>query len=67
MKSLIRFSLVIWLLTAPALAQTVTEGIAAYNRGDYTTALKILREPAEQGDAGAQNYLCHSRTPFFQA
>jgi len=29
-------------------------GVKAYNRGDYATALRIMRELAEQGDAGAQ-------------
>jgi len=57
MKPVIRFSLLIWLLTAPATAQTVTEGIAAYNRGDYTTALKMLRDPAGKGDDQAELHL----------
>lgn len=35
----------------------VDEGIAAYKRGDYATALKVLRPLAEQGDASAQSDL----------
>ena len=30
------------------------EGIAAYERGDYATALREFRVPAEQGDAEAR-------------
>ncbi len=33
------------------------EGLAAYNRGDYATALREWRPLAEQGDAGAQIFL----------
>jgi hypothetical protein len=33
------------------------EGIAAYERGDYETALRELYPLAEQGDAKAQNNL----------
>ena len=33
------------------------EGLAAYERGDYATALKEWRPLAEQGDAGAQKNL----------
>ncbi len=43
-------------LTAPAWAGWV-EALAAYQRGDYATALRELRPLAEQGDAGAQNQL----------
>jgi TPR repeat protein len=32
----------------------IDEGVAAYNRGDYDTALWEWRSLAEQGDAGAQ-------------
>ena len=37
-----------------AAAQTFEESEAAYNRGDYTTALQGFRRLAEQGNAGAQ-------------
>ncbi|MCH8098520.1 MAG: sel1 repeat family protein [Proteobacteria bacterium] len=40
-------------LTAPAWAG-VDEGVVAYNRGDYATALREWRPLAEQGDAEAQ-------------
>ena len=40
-------------LTAPAWAG-VNEGVAAYNRGDFATALREWRPLAEQGVAEAQ-------------
>ncbi len=40
-------------LTAPAWAG-VDEGVAAYKRGDYATALREFRPLAERGDAKAQ-------------
>ncbi len=43
-------------LTAPAWAG-FEEGKAAYNRGDYATALREWRPLAEQGNAIAQNNL----------
>ncbi len=43
-------------LTAPAWAG-VDEGVAAYKRGDYATALREFRPLAEQGDAKAQRNL----------
>ncbi len=39
---------------AKALTDCFGEGIAAYERGDYATALKEFRPLAEQGDASAQ-------------
>jgi len=50
------FSVVLVSLTPPALAG-FDEGLAAYDRGDYATALKEWRPLAEQGHAGAQNNL----------
>ncbi|BDV00460.1 hypothetical protein TDMWS_05450 [Thermodesulfomicrobium sp. WS] len=50
------FSVVLVSLTPPALAG-FDEGLAAYDRGDYATALKEWRPLAEQGHAGAQNKL----------
>ncbi len=38
-------------------AGPLEEGAAAYQRGDYATALRLLRPLAEQGDAAAQNNL----------
>ena len=43
-------------LTAPAWAGW-DEGVAAFNRGDYATALREWRPLAEQGHADAQNNL----------
>ncbi len=43
-------------LTAPAWAG-LDEGVAAYHRGDYATALREWRPLAEQGDADAQHNL----------
>ena len=40
-------------LAAPAWAGYI-EGMAAFERGDYETALRELRPLAEQGDASAQ-------------
>jgi TPR repeat protein len=39
---------------AAARADPFNDGIAAYDQGDYATALKILRPLAEHGDAKAQ-------------
>ena len=40
-----------------AAAPTVDEAVAAYERGDYATALEGFRVHAEQGNAFAQDYL----------
>ena len=40
-------------LAAPAWAG-FDEGLAAYHRGDYATALREMRPLANQGDADAQ-------------
>ncbi len=42
--------------TAPARAG-LDEGVAAYQRGDYATALREWRPLAEQGNAGTQRVL----------
>jgi uncharacterized protein len=39
---------------APAAAGPVEDGEAAYQSGDYVTALRLVRPLAEQGDARAQ-------------
>jgi TPR repeat protein len=41
----------------PGAADTWDDGVAAYNRGDYETAVRLLRPLAEQGDARAQLHL----------
>ncbi len=39
---------------APTSAQTLTEALAAYERGDYSTAYRGFRHHAERGNAKAQ-------------
>ena len=56
MKRLVLTFAILIGLAAPAWAGLV-EGVAAYNRGDYATALREFRPLAEQGDAGAQTSL----------
>ncbi len=41
-------------LSHPALAAPVDDAIAAQNKGDYATALRLLRPLAEGGNATAQ-------------
>ena len=48
---------VLLIVTALPVTAGFKEGIAAYERGDYTTALREMKPLAEQGDAKAQNYL----------
>ena len=42
------------MLTGGAAAGPYEEGVAAYHRGDYATAVRLFRPLAEQGDAAAQ-------------
>ena len=53
-------------LAAPVAAGPLEDAAAAYSRGDYATALRLLRPLADQGDAVAQNYLgvMYSRWPW---
>jgi hypothetical protein len=46
-------ALAIALVTLPALAGPFEDGVAAYDRGDYATALREWQPLAEQGDAAA--------------
>ena len=39
---------------APAAAGPLEDAAAAFNKRDYTTALRLIRPLAEQGDANAQ-------------
>ena len=41
-------------MTSGAVAGPLGDGVAAYDRGDYATALRLWRPLAEQGDANAQ-------------
>lgn len=45
------------MLTGVAVAGPLEDGEAAYGRGEYATALRLLRPLAEQGDASAQHLL----------
>jgi TPR repeat protein len=49
--------LLVWGAAVPAVAGPLEDGMAAYNRGDYATALRLWRPLAEQGDARAQGIL----------
>ncbi len=53
MKRITAFAVLLVVLAAPAWAG-FDEGVAAYDRGDYATALREMRVLAEQGDAAAQ-------------
>jgi hypothetical protein len=44
-------------LITPVLAGPFEDATAAYGRGDFTTALRLLRSLADQGDTEAQNAL----------
>ena len=41
-------------LSAPVLAGPFGDGLTAYEKADYTTALRLWRPLAEQGNARAQ-------------
>ena len=56
MKRIALAAVLLVMLVGPARAG-FDEGVAAYERGDYATALKEFRPLAEQGDAGAQTNL----------
>ncbi len=56
MKRVTVFAVLLIVLAAPAWT-VYDEGGAAYNRGDYATALREFRALAVQGDAAAQTYL----------
>ena len=56
MRRIIAAAVLMLGLAAPAWAG-FDEGLAAYKRGDYATALREWRPLAEQGDATAQNNL----------
>ena len=47
-------ALVFAALASPGFAGPVEDGNAAFERDDYATALRLLRAPAEQGNADAQ-------------
>ena len=45
------------MVTGGAAAGPFEDGVAAYKRGDYATALRLLRPLAAQGNAAAQYLL----------
>ena len=60
MKAILRsgfLALAIMALAVPAGAGPYEDGMAAYQREDYATALQIWHQLAGQGDAEAQFYL----------
>jgi uncharacterized protein len=48
------FALAVSFTAAPVAADPLQDGEAAYNRGDYATALRLYLHLAEQGDASAE-------------
>ena len=57
-KQLVVVPLAILLLTfSVSIADDFDEGVDAYNKGDYQTAMKIWKPLAELGDANAQHNL----------
>ena len=59
MKNFIKTLLVMLMLSFShaAIAGDLEDGAAAYDKGDFTTALRLWTTLAEQGNALAQNYL----------
>jgi TPR repeat protein len=47
----------VFCLTKPLQAGPLEDGGAAYERGNYATALRLFKPLAEQGDAAAQFFL----------
>ena len=56
MKRIVCTAVVLFTLAGAAWAGS-DQGMAAYKRSDYSTALRELQPLAEQGDAGSQLYL----------
>jgi hypothetical protein len=56
MRNALKVALVVLLVTV-GCGGPFEDGAAAYYRGDYTTALRLIRPLAEQGDAAAQFWL----------
>jgi hypothetical protein len=57
MKRILAGLVLTLMLTGGAAAGPYEDGVAAYERGDYATALRLWRPLAEQGDANAQSNL----------
>ncbi len=54
LKSILAGVVLSLMLTGGAVAGPFEEGVAAYQRGDFAAALRLMRPLAEQGDAAAQ-------------
>ena len=55
---LLKLLLIVFVCAAgPAVAGPYDDGIEAYAKGDYATAMRLFRPFADQGDANAQNNL----------
>ena len=50
-------TLLMLVMPGPVIAGQFSDGQAAFNRQDYTTALRLWRLAAEQGDADSQSNL----------
>ena len=63
MRNLLRTTLLACVLSlcpiAPGSAGPLEDGVRAFERGDYATALRLLRPLAEQGDATLQYVVGH--------
>ena len=57
MRSILYALAILLALAAPAAADSFDDASAAYDRGDYSTALRIWRPMAERGLAKAQHSL----------
>jgi tetratricopeptide (TPR) repeat protein len=53
------FAALLLLCSAVSFAGEFEDGLAAYNRGDYKTALAMFTKAANKGDATAQSNLGH--------
>ena len=56
-KHALATSILVLSFAAPVAAGPLEDAVAAYDRGDYAIALRLIRALAEQGDAIAQNNL----------
>lgn len=55
--SLIASLILLVLMVGPLLAGQLEDATSAYQKGDYVTAVRLLRPLAEEGNASAQNLL----------
>ena len=53
-KAIIAAVIMVLSLAAPVLAEPFEDAVLAYNKGDYATALRLLRPLANQGNVSAQ-------------